>query len=298
MVASLLQVVFTSLLTQKTTAPLATSTHTSGEDTIPLCYIPCSSGLATSSDMSPQTLNVILFGETGVGKSSVINLIAGRTVAETSTEVDGCTMNSKDYGFDIGSRRINIWDTVGLNEPQMGVNGYYDAIVKAYALVRKLNEAGGVDLLLFCMRGNRITATTQSNYRLFYEVLCNKKVPIALVITHLERERRMEDWWERNEASIVRYGIQSVGHACVTGVGDNVQKYKESKAAMSHLLSQHDNRGRFSMPPEPWFIRLLQGLASLFSTSTPAAKDVARILMKRCGLDPETASRLAGQLSS
>ena len=246
--------------------------------------------------MSPQTLNVILFGETGVGKSSVINLIAGRRLAETSTEVDGCTMNSKNYQFTIDPRQINIWDTVGLNEPQMGVNGFYEAIVKAYALICKLNEAGGVDLLLFCIRGNRITATTQSNYRLFYEVLCNKQVPIALVITHLERERRMEDWWERNEASILKYGIQSAGHACVTGLEDKNQKYEESRDAMSHLLSQHDNRGRFSMPPEPWFIRLLQALASLFSTSTPAAKDVARILMKRCGLDPEIASRLAGQL--
>ena len=244
--------------------------------------------------MSSQTLNIILFGETGVGKSSVINLMAGECIAETSTDVDGCTLNSEAYQVEIDTIQINIWDTVGLNGPQMGVDDYYDAIVKAYALIRKLSEAGGVDLLLLCLRGARITAIAKSNYRLFYEDLCNKKVPIALVITHLERESRMEDWWERNEASLLKYGMQIAGHACVTGLKEEVQKYKESRDTMLHLLFQHDNRGRFSMPPEPWLSRLLQTPAYLFSTSTPAANDVARILMKRCGLDPEIAHRLAG----
>ena len=246
--------------------------------------------------MPPQTLNIVLFGETGVGKSSVINLIAGRPIAKTSPDADGCTMHSQDYRFDLGPRQISIWDTVGLEEPQIGVNGYYSAIIKAYSLIRKLNEAGGVDLLLFCIRGNRITATTQSNYRLFYEVLCDKQVPIALVITHLEREPRMEDWWERNKDNISRYGIKSASHACVTGAVDRGPKYKESRNAISELLSQHDNRGRFFMPPEPWFTRFLQGLAGFFSKSSPVGKDFARNLVKRCGLEWETAHRLAMQL--
>ncbi|KAI6032791.1 P-loop containing nucleoside triphosphate hydrolase protein [Pisolithus orientalis] len=246
--------------------------------------------------MSPNTLNIILFGETGVGKSSVINLIAGRQVAKVSPDADGCTMNSTDYEFTVGSRTITIWDTVGLEEPQMGVNGYYAAIVKAFNLIQKLSRAGGVDLLLFCIRGNRITATTQSNYRLFYEVLCDKRVPIALVVTHLEREYRMEDWWGRNEGNIERYGIRSAGHACVTGITDKEEKFRESREAISRLLSQHDSRGRFAMPPEPWLTRLLQHLASLVSTNSSWGKDFSRVLTKRCGLDVETAHRLAAQL--
>ncbi|KAI6169534.1 P-loop containing nucleoside triphosphate hydrolase protein [Pisolithus thermaeus] len=245
--------------------------------------------------MSSTSLNIILFGETGVGKSSVINLIAGGSVAEVSPDADGCTMNSTDYQFMIGSRKITIWDTVGLEEPQMGVNGYYAAIVKAYGLIQKLSRAGGVDLLLFCIRGNRITATTQSNYRLFYEVLCDKQVPIALIITHLEREHRMEDWWVRNEENILKYGIKCAGHACVTGVTNREEKVRQSRDAISSLLSQHDNRGRFTMPSEPWFIRLLEHLASLVSGNS-SGKDVLRILTKRCGLDEETAQRLAAQL--
>ncbi|KAI6044683.1 P-loop containing nucleoside triphosphate hydrolase protein [Pisolithus marmoratus] len=135
-----------------------------------------------------MSINIILFGETGVGKSSVVNLIAGRPVAEVSPDVEGCTLQSKEYKFDVGKVRVSIWDTVGLEEPEMGVNGYIPAIEKAWLLIKRLREAGGVDLLLFCIRGNRVTMTTQSNYRLFYEILCGQQVPIALVITHLERE--------------------------------------------------------------------------------------------------------------
>ncbi|KAI6129445.1 P-loop containing nucleoside triphosphate hydrolase protein [Pisolithus croceorrhizus] len=193
--------------------------------------------------MSSNSLNIILFGETGVGKSSVINLIAGGSVAEVSPDADGCTMNSTDYQFMIGSRKITIWDTVGLEEPQMGVNGYYAAIVKAYGLIQKLSRAGGVDLLLFCIRGNRITATYTEQlppFLLRFSVTSESRS--LLVITHLEREHRMEDWWE------------------------------------------------------PWFIRLLEHLASLVSGNSSSGKDVLRILTKRCGLDEETAQRLAAQL--
>ncbi|KAI6169535.1 P-loop containing nucleoside triphosphate hydrolase protein [Pisolithus thermaeus] len=246
--------------------------------------------------MSPNSLNIILFGETGVGKSSVINLTAGGPVAKVSPDADGCTMNSKDYQFPIGSRNITIWDTAGLEEPQMGMNGYYAAIVKANGLIQKLSSAGGVDLLLFCIRGTRITATTQSNYRLFYEVLCNKQVPIALVITHLEREHRMEDLWTRNEGRILKYGIKCTRHACVTCVTNREEKVRESREAIRHLLSQHGSQGRFTMPQDPWFIRLLEHLTSLVSTKSPLGKNISRILTKRCGLDVETAQRLAAQL--
>ncbi|KAH7888326.1 P-loop containing nucleoside triphosphate hydrolase protein [Phlebopus sp. FC_14] len=256
--------------------------------------------MRTSSILdTTRTLNIILFGETGVGKSSVINLIAEKPIAEVSPDADGCTMDSKEYSFDVLTRRIRLWDTVGLEEPQMGVNGYLAAIEKALELIRKLSAAGGVDLLLFCIRGNRITATTQSNYRLFYEVLCEKKVPIAIIVTNLERESRMEDWWQRNEKSIAKFGMHSIGHACVTGIQDSVEKCRESRSAIVQLLSQFDGEGRFSMPLEPWLSRLLKGLGHfVHEKGSLKGKDVARTLVKRCHMDVETAQRVAGQLTS
>ncbi|KIJ67509.1 hypothetical protein HYDPIDRAFT_60183, partial [Hydnomerulius pinastri MD-312] len=187
--------------------------------------------------------NIILFGEAGVGKSSVINLIAGKTLAKVPSDVDSHTVASTPYDFTLESQHYRIYDTPGLEEPQMGANGYLAAIETAFALIRSLDEAGGVHLLLFCLRTGRITAAVQSNYRLFYEVLCNKQVPIALVLTGLERERNMEDWWDRNASNIKKYGIYSIGHACITAVKDGPfgqeDKYAESENKVRALLIEH-----------------------------------------------------------
>jgi len=243
-----------------------------------------------------STLNIVLFGETGVGKSSVINLIAGRSVARTSPDRHGCTMSFQPYTFSICNRAFNIWDTVGLEEPEMGVNGFLPAIEQACDLINQLARAGGVDLLLFCIRSNRITATTQSNYRLFYEVLCKKKVPIALVITHLEREPSMEDWWWRNAEHLEKYGIKAAGHACVTGLPSHL-KYRESQLNMVELLKGYNGDGRFHMPPESWFIEFLR-LFGLFSTLKKGAgkKDIIKVLTKRCGMNSKMAAEVADKL--
>ena len=243
-----------------------------------------------------SSLNIILFGETGVGKSSVINLIAGRQIADTSPDVQGCTMSFKPYTFPVKGRNFHIWDTVGLEEPEMGVNGYLSAIEQSFELIQHLTSQGGVDLLLFCIRGNRVTATTQSNYRLFYEVLCRSKVPIAVIVTHLEREPDMEKWWERNVESLDKYGIKAAGHACVTGLPTH-SKYRESQHNIWRLLEGRYTEGRFNMPPDGWFIEFLRSFG-LFAPLKEKSKrkDIMKVLTKRCRLDPKTAEELAVKL--
>lgn len=235
-----------------------------------------------------------------MGKSSVINLIAGDTIAKVSADVDGCTMASTEYQVLVNSQTFLIYDTVGLEEPQMGVNGYLGAIEKALALLRSLTEHGGVHLLLFCLRGNRMTATAQSNYRLFHEFLCDKKVPIALVFTGLEHEKRMEDWWERNQASLDKFGIKSVGHACVTAVKDDDDeeqnaKYAESRDAILKLLRDctRDNQP-LRMPADNWLYMLLSRMMSLLPKGQQLRKrTLIQTLIKRCGMDPVAAGQLA-----
>ncbi|KAF9219584.1 hypothetical protein BS17DRAFT_669362, partial [Gyrodon lividus] len=226
-------------------------------------------------------LHIMLFGETGVGKSSLINLLAGWQIAEVSPDTAGCTLASKEYQFQLRSTTIRLWDTVGLEEPDKGPNGYVGAIEKAIQLIQRLNATGGISLFLFCIRGNRITATTQNNYRLFYEVLGRKEVPIALAVTHLERESTMEHWWYRNVKTLEKNGIVAAGHACITTL-DNHHKYNESREVILDLLSQYDDQGKFTMPSEAWIGKFLKGLRSLVDKSFPRGKDLIRILTKRC----------------
>ncbi|KAF9233499.1 hypothetical protein BU15DRAFT_53817, partial [Melanogaster broomeanus] len=193
---------------------------------------------------------------------------------------------------------IRLWDTVGLEEPEKAANGYVGAIEKAIDLIQRLNETGGISLFLFCIRGNRVTATTQSNYRLFYEVLGKKQVPIALAITHLERETEMEEWWNRNVKKLEKSGIVVAGHACLTTLEDN-QKYARSKEVIEELLSQYDGQMKFTMPSEAWIGRVLKGLGSLAADKLfPKGKDLINILTKRCHLDAQVAQRVAARIES
>ncbi|KAI6123803.1 P-loop containing nucleoside triphosphate hydrolase protein [Pisolithus croceorrhizus] len=211
----------------------------------------------------PKEVNVIIFGQAGVGKSSVVNLIAGRTIAEVSPDVEGCTMSSTEYRFVVGAHDFRIWDTVGLEEPVVGLNAYFEATLKAFQLIRRVAAAGGVNLLLFCMPGRRITRTIQSNYRLFYEMLCESKVPVGLVITNLEQEKDMEAWWMRNQGVLHDHGIKSVAHACVTGLPCHPDKYTLSRAAIYGLLTDCDRFGRYTMPPDDWFGKVVKNMKSL-----------------------------------
>ena len=239
-----------------------------------------------------MSLNVIVFGQTGSGKSSVVNLIAGRQVANISNGAAGCTLSFKPYSIPLHCRTVHIWDTVGLDEPEMELA----AIEQAHELIYNLTSRGGVDLLLFCIRAPRVTGTSQANYRLFYEVLCRSQVPIGFVITHLEQQVNMESWWERNVESLERFGLKAACHACVTGLPTH-SKYPESRASIARMLEGYNGDGRFSMPSEAWLIEFLR-LFGLFAPLKKESrrKDIIRVLTKRCKLDAEVAEELAARL--
>ncbi|KAI6103296.1 P-loop containing nucleoside triphosphate hydrolase protein [Pisolithus thermaeus] len=244
-------------------------------------------------DFPPKKINIILLGQTGVGKSSLVNLIAGQRIADVSPDADVCTKSPTEYRFEAGVHDFRIWDTTGLEEPEGGVNGYTTAISKTLQLIRRLAAAGGVNLLLLCMKGPKVTRATQGNYRLFYEILCEEYVPVGLVITHLEREDDMEEWWGKNKKTLDGYGVRSVGHACVTGLPSCPKKYAPSRAAIYGLLTDCDRFGKYNMPPDIWLKRLAKSNKSLIiGAGRPKGEKLTQALVTRCGLKEEDAREL------
>ena len=210
-------------------------------------------------------------------------------------------MHLTRYDIPFDGMSFAIFDTIDLEEPQMGIDGYLNVIEQAYELIVKLDAAGGIHLLVFCVRGGRMTAATQSNYQLFCECLCNTKVPIALVFTGLEREVEMEDWWTRNKTHIEHYGIKSHGHACITAVQDEApgdDKYMQSRERIRELLKTCALKNEaFSPESHTWFAKFGKGMKSFIKNhGNPKRRDVMRVLTNRCKLDPETARKIVDMM--
>jgi ABC-type molybdenum transport system ATPase subunit/photorepair protein PhrA len=56
--------------------------------------------------------NYIVFGAMGAGKSSLINLIAGKECAKSSPDATSCTLESTKYEIELPDLHFNIFDTV------------------------------------------------------------------------------------------------------------------------------------------------------------------------------------------
>ncbi|KAF9245008.1 P-loop containing nucleoside triphosphate hydrolase protein [Melanogaster broomeanus] len=215
--------------------------------------------------LSQSRANIVIFGETGAGKSSLVNLICGADVARTSPEARACTLDARHYDTRIQGKDFRIYDTVGLNEPEVlnDPDRLVGAIIKAYRLVQSLSAAGGINLLVFCIQKGRITSNMQQNYMLFHDFLCHKKVPVALVITHLEQEPKMEDWWLQNDFHFPAYGIDTVAHACITAKREFSDRYQASREVVHDLLVTYGFGEGFAQEKASWVGELFRRLLEL-----------------------------------
>lgn len=252
-----------------------------------------------------RPFRAILFGDAGAGKSSVINLIVGKSVANVSSSFESCTLDFCSYEINTGMHQFLVWDTVGFNGVYNGNDVSRKALENAARLVRDLHKKGGVDLLVFCKKYGRLTPSELNNLRLFREFLCEGQIPIAFIITHLESHSPMEKWWETNGEGLLKTcnlkGSAVAGHACITSAPDDPddQKLRE-KLSLSRQLVQamfEDSityGSAFNKDEGIWVMSFLKRLVGIvrIGSSSKREKISAKSLMDRCGLTREQAEEL------
>ncbi|KAG0708306.1 hypothetical protein DFH29DRAFT_476583 [Suillus ampliporus] len=186
-----------------------------------------------------RTKNIVLFGAMGAGKSSLINLVADKRIAKTGSDFKRCTLTWTKYVLSFEGEQYNVFDTMGIENPELEPREYHTAIKNASRLLRALDSCGGTSLLVHCVRKGRVSSALQSNYQLFLEVLYQRRVPIVMVVTCLEDEDDMEGWWTRNREEVERFQIVVQGHACVTTLTEADAKYRASREAVRNLIREH-----------------------------------------------------------
>ncbi|OAX31696.1 hypothetical protein K503DRAFT_870523 [Rhizopogon vinicolor AM-OR11-026] len=215
--------------------------------------------LMSDHQTQPRARNIVIFGEAGSGKSSVINAITQSHRAETSSSAAGCTFRYQRHGVEISGENFVLYDTVGLDEGTAGTVPAAEAEENLKSLLRELVGSGsnGISLLVYCVRSVRVSRALLRNYNLFYSAICRKKVPVVIVVTGLEnQESTMDSWWDTNGMVFKKFGMYFEDHACVTTLRDSpdipdvfAHRITESRDILRGLIlnncseyTEHDQR--------------------------------------------------------
>jgi hypothetical protein len=226
---------------------------------------------------------VIVFGESGVGKSSIINMLDGDKKAMVGNRAAGVTFSSSPYERILLGKPFTIFDTVGLNEGSMGTVKPKDAVEQSYRLISRLGD--GVGLLVFVLRAPRIKRTSEANYRLFFEIFCRKKVPVVIIITGLEGAEDMDEWWIQNKGEFDKYGMIFDDHACITSTKGGrsrdgrycyQEEYDLSKQKVEQLISKSCKQP-WKMESKAWFLTIVEKVVGLIYNK----REVPRGLLTR-----------------
>ncbi|KAG2051825.1 hypothetical protein BDR06DRAFT_850926, partial [Suillus hirtellus] len=128
--------------------------------------------------------NIVIFGKTSSGKSSIINTIAQKQLVKTSNSAHGCTSTTQRYPVEISGQQFVLIDTAGLCMGTANTVPAAKAEKKLKSLLHELmsSKLNGISLLVYCMNSMIAPSTLVKAYDKFYSRICQKKVPIVVVI--------------------------------------------------------------------------------------------------------------------
>ncbi|KDQ62065.1 hypothetical protein JAAARDRAFT_189440 [Jaapia argillacea MUCL 33604] len=266
-----------------------------------------------SQSVEKPRINVIVFGESGVGKSSVINMLSDKEIppsdiAPISHDAAGRIFNTAMFIRSTPSVDLHLFETSGLDEKIDPAQSDPAILVKnLYKLVRSMD--GGVNLLVYVIRANRIKQWTYTNYRIFFETFCQRQVPIVLVVNHLELEASVDEWWMRNSAVLRRYRMRFDGQACIVSTpgGDDKrvyqQQYDESKPKVTQLILQGYSSTPWKMERVGWTSMMLKSLYNGIAPMLPGVKPAVlvktfyEVLCQIGGIPEDQARKMANDLA-
>ncbi|KAF9442781.1 hypothetical protein P691DRAFT_680809 [Macrolepiota fuliginosa MF-IS2] len=248
--------------------------------------------------------NVVIFGASGCGKSSIVNMLSDGYVADTAEDAEGRTFQSRNFNVNVLGQPMTLWDTVGFDEGEAGTVPNIDAIVQLYALIRQLSD--GVSLLMFVMRAPRIRDSVPRNWKLFREIVCQSKVPTVIVITGLELVANRNRWWWDNQERFQDDGIFPAGHACITatrgrqlagGAGHLFdQAYRQSTRDVRELIRSTALHRPWQVPAAEWFKNTFIAVLARRIFGMNIAGGALKKLVSDCNMSKSDAMELAKRM--
>ncbi len=252
---------------------------------------------------SDSPIRVLVFGTTGIGKTSLCNTISGRARPANSGAA-GVTAKSHISLIAIDDQKLELFDTVGLHESSTGTVPAEKAFEHLIELLT--NAKDGFNLLIHVARASRITKDQEDDYIFFFEKLAGKKVPIILAVTGCENENPMSSWVEQNKQFFERFEYRAIVSTCCASGGPLEGHYaplrSQSRADLLKAISAHALRESHRLYGEGTGTTFSQTLAELWNyvvdwSGLPdkwrsQVNETAFDLIKRIGLSDEVAGYL------
>ena len=162
-----------------------------------------------------NSVRLIVIGDVGVGKSSVINLIMGKYVADVNDVATRKTSNVITHRDCINNIFIEVTETLG--DP--------------YSIANHIsNRCIGYNIALCVIRKGQITRNTKDLVNTLREVIPD--IPIMLVVTHCDFDSPMDRWKQENE-DFVTHTVSPDFIICVTTVNSRNDKYLSDRYSYS-----------------------------------------------------------------
>jgi len=209
--------------------------------------------------------NILFIGETGVGKSSVTNLIVGTDVAPVSSNVERGTFSTTRYAYG----NFCLFDTIGYNDVEE--KNPTEALTNLAKFAMNASTEG-ISLIVYVMKKGRINKVSRKNYDYFVKTFCKNEVPVLLVVTHCEDEGVLGKWYHSQEAKFIEYNMRFADVVCGCAADlsnpdldpDMLPIYRRKRDRTQELLRKKIEALALNVPWKPsnsgeWLVNIFKG---------------------------------------
>lgn len=231
-------------------------------------------------------LDILTYGKTGVGKSSLINSLFERQLAR-ECEYETCTHRTQKYSKVIDKVKINLWDMPGL----------YDATKKNDDTLRQLKKIKKVDVILVCIniaerriRSDDIGAIKKL-INSFEKSLLDHVILVFTFANTIDNKNKLNDLYFNKKAHIIKQIPALTKTPFVMGGYIDIES--NSKAVVIHNIGGSHINDKILSNNINWFNELWVTIFETASVeSQPALLKLNYDKLKSVESDPELEARV------